>query len=204
MTTTAPNRPDQLTLGALPRGTGAVLLRVWRWSSGAVVVVMFLACAFVALGTLSGRWALLSVPTGSMEPTIPTGSGIVVVPTPVARVGVGDIIVFRAPTTNVLTVHRVQAVERHGGAPVFQTQGDANPVRDPWQLKVDGNEVDRVVSVSPRLGSFTSVLGDRVVRLGAAGLGAIMVLAAGLRAIWTRRPLPDGGPHAVPREGWPG
>jgi signal peptidase len=191
MTTSAPNRPHDLTLGPLPRGTAAALARAGRGVSTVVVVVMFLACAFISVGTLTGHWALLSVPTASMEPTIPAGAGIVVVPTSVREVAVGDIIVFRAPETNVLTVHRVKAIERKAGAPVFQTQGDANPVRDPWEVKVDGPTVDRVVSVSPSLGAFTSILGDRVVRLGAAGLGAIMVLAAGLGAIWGARPPAD-------------
>lgn len=150
------------------------------------MVLAFLACAFVTAGTLSGRWSLLSVPTGSMEPAIPAGAGVVVVPTDVEEVVVGDIIVFSAPETDTPTVHRVAEVHELDGDPVFRTKGDANPVQDPWELKIEQDHVGRVVSVSPSLGAFTQFAGERVVRLGAAGLGAVMVLFAGLRAIWSK------------------
>ena len=177
-----------------PPEAPAPLGRVVRVASGAMVALTFVACAFVTVGTLTGRWTLLSVPTGSMEPAIPTGAGVVVVPTEVDEVAVGDIIVFRAPETQALTVHRVAGIETLDDSPVFRTKGDANPVQDPWELKVDEAHVGRVISVSPSLGAFTEVAGDRVVRLGAAGLGAVMVLFAGLRAIWSKEHPTDGGP----------
>jgi signal peptidase len=184
--TSSPAAPSTgLTSGAAPAGTR--LVAVVTWGSRAITTIAFLACAFVAVGALSGRWSLLSVTTGSMEPAIPTGAGVVVVPTPIEDVEAGDIIAFGAPGSDVLTVHRVAAVGEADGVPTFQTKGDANPVRDPWVVRVNDDTVPRVVSVSPDLGALTSLLGDRVTRLGIAGLGAVLVLVAGLQTIWSRR-----------------
>lgn len=157
------------------------------WGSRVVTIVLLLSCAFIVVGSLTGRWRLLSVETGSMEPAVPAGAGVVVVPTSVDDVRVGDVIAFGAPESGVPTVHRVAAVEAGEEGPLFRTRGDANPVPDPWVLSVDGGVVQRVVSVSPDLGAFTSLMGDRIVRLELAGLGGVLVLVAGLQAIWSRR-----------------
>ena len=106
-----------------------------RWPGRLAVVMAVLACAWVTMGALSGAWTLMSVPTGSMEPNIPKGSMIVVRQVPVDDVGVGDVIVFHAPETGVLTVHRIVGGERRRRDPRGGDQGrrqrGARPVGGP-------------------------------------------------------------------------
>ncbi len=45
---------------------------------------------------------------------------------PSTDVEVGDVIVFAAPETDVMTVHRIVAIDQQDGSPTFTTKGDAN------------------------------------------------------------------------------
>lgn len=168
-----------------------------RWPGRLAVVMAVLACAWVTMGAVSGAWALMSVPTGSMEPNIPKGSMIVAREVPVGDVGVGDVIVFHAPKTGVLTVHRIVEVGDDGGVPVVQTRGDANEVRDPWEARLDGSSVHLVEYVVPVLGRATTWLNGYWLRLGLIILSTVLVLVGGLRTIWGTHPPPaddDGRP----------
>lgn len=71
--------------------------------------------------------------TGSMRPTMPPGTLVVVRRTPVAALEVGDVVTYqlRSGMADVVT-HRIVAVtvDRRGHRS-FRTQGDANPSPDP-------------------------------------------------------------------------
>ena len=102
----------------LSRGTTPPIgMRRWvrRVLGGVLMSAAALCCILLAAGALTGGWSVLTVPTGSMEPTIPVGAAVVVRPVPTDRVEVGDVIVFHAPGTGMLTVHRVvERSERNG------------------------------------------------------------------------------------------
>ena len=84
---------------------------VW-WTSGLALAVAVVGVVVLSVGTFTGRLSVQTVPTGSMEPAIAKGSAIVVDPVPVSDVVEGDVIVFAAPTTGTMTVHRVVGVEQ--------------------------------------------------------------------------------------------
>jgi len=81
-------------------------------------------------GNLLGTPVVLSfVETGSMEPTIQTGDGFVVLPPAVTGdVSAGDVVVFDARELEGggLTTHRIVNETDDG----YITQGDANPFTD--------------------------------------------------------------------------
>ena len=151
------------------------------------LTVATIACIWLTVGALTGGWAVLTVPTGSMRPTIPIGAGVIVRTVPTGEVRTGDVIVFRAPGTGVLTVHRIAAIERDDGHRIMRTKGDANPVEDPWRAKLDGPTVHRVQAVVPGIGTLTGRLGSPWIRATLAVAGAALLLGGGLRAIWGAR-----------------
>jgi signal peptidase I len=184
---TASRRPAGAAVASGPepeRTDDPVVVRQRRWPLRLVLALVISACALLALGTLSGTYKVLTVPTGSMNPTIPTGAAILVRSEGVADVARGQVIVFHSPTTGVLTVHRVVDVERTGRGTVVRTKGDNNPVADPWAARLDGGTVYRLAAVVPGVGNVTERLGPTWVRLALAGASAALVLVGGLRLIW--------------------
>lgn len=129
--------------------------------------VGMLAVAFaVTLGVLEApHYRVYAVSTGSMLPTIPPKSAVVV------RRGVfevGDVITFR--TRNGLVTHRLIEVSANGG---LRTKGDANETADPGSLSPD-RVVGRVVAAPPMLGFWLVYLSTP------AGLGSVVVLLISL------------------------
>ena len=97
------------------------------------LVVMLPVAAFLVGVWLMG-WQLQSVQSGSMFPTYPVGSLLVVTPMNASQVEIGMPIVFEDPElAGRLVTHRVVEVVP-GPALMFITQGDANATRDPFPV----------------------------------------------------------------------
>lgn len=180
MTTNAPAGLASPRFEEIP----ALVETVRRWAIRVTMTGAALLCVGASASAMSGMWAVLSVPTGSMDPAIRPGSAIIAVSQDVGDVRIGDIIVFEAPSTHDLTVHRVVEIGQIRDTPVFETQGDANEARDPWRLTVDGDRVDHVVAVIPGVGSLASAVSAPRSRIALGSVGAAMVLIAGIRLIW--------------------
>jgi signal peptidase I len=163
---------------------GSQRVRPLRLVALAVSTLVGAACAAVLVAAFVGGTAVLSVPSPSMTPTIPVGAAIAAAPVSADEVRVGDVIVFQSPGSEHLTVHRVVQIDGGGPGRTFQTKGDANETRDPWELALDGDTVHRVQHVVPHVGRALAVLHGREVRLGLLAAGALLFLAVGLRAIW--------------------
>lgn len=74
-------------------------------------------------------YSLLKVSTGSMEPTLQTGSIIIVKATDADDIKTGDIICFYSRDPNIYGIpntHRVNEITEDNGRRVFVTKGDAN------------------------------------------------------------------------------
>jgi signal peptidase I len=158
-----------------------------RWATGLALAVAVVGVLVLSVGTFTGWLSIQTVPTGSMEPTIRKGSVILVDPVPVDDVEVGDIIVFAAPESGRMTVHRVATIDHDGdGRPVFTTRGDANNGPDPWRLTVDGEHLHRVRYAVPVVGGLLLKLSEPTMRLALAATGAALVLGFGLHHIWRK------------------
>jgi signal peptidase len=115
MTATAPTRRS-------PAGVlGDVLL--WFAAIGGAI------CIVVVLAALVFNVTLIMFKTGSMEPTIPTGSLAVVQRIPASQVTVGDIVTVDRPGQLPVT-HRVTSVSGSGDVRTITLRGDANPTDD--------------------------------------------------------------------------
>lgn len=116
------------------------LARVARAAGLALATLAVVVVLLVTLGPLLGPYKVLTVYSGSMEPTIHTGAVIVVLPVAARDVGVGDIITFQKPSGGGgLVTHRVVAMEGTGADRSFITKGDANAASDGWRVPANGN-----------------------------------------------------------------
>ena len=112
-----------------------------------IAVLLFAGYVFVTvMRTEKGKvpsvfgYSFMQVATGSMEPTIPTGSIIIVKQTDPAEVKVGDIITFYSPDPIILDMpntHRVTGVGDENGVPLFTTRGDAGTRNDTYPVRAD-------------------------------------------------------------------
>lgn len=116
------------TTRSLPRRlTDLVMLIV-------LIAILAVLCATVLIPLVMG-WTPLTVTTGSMRPTIPPGSQVIVKPLdPVQTTTLekGQVITFMPdPDSDELVTHRIIGVERSDGVVSYTTRGDANGAPDP-------------------------------------------------------------------------
>lgn len=104
------------------------------------MVLCMLLCITVCLQVIQGKDAsifgfrIYHILTGSMEPTIPTGSKVLVREVDPYKLEVGDVITFESKDESIYgyaNTHRIVAIEEDdGGQLCFTTRGDANSSAD--------------------------------------------------------------------------
>jgi signal peptidase I len=127
--TSAPSRAAQHSW--LWRVTAPLLLAV-----AGVVVIGLLS---LTVGPKLFPYQALVVRSGSMAPTIPTGSVVFYHKVAAAKVKVGQIIVFARPgQTGERVTHRVYKISTGPTGRFFETKGDANGAPDDWRIPAVG------------------------------------------------------------------
>jgi signal peptidase len=129
--------------------------------------------AIVTLPSVFG-YQSLTVVSGSMEPTLGTGSVVIDRVISPAEARPGDIVTFQDPIRPRQLTHRLQKVRVEGDTFYMVTLGDANDAPERWTVPRSG-QIGRVVAHLPKLGYARTALGTRYARFGALGL----VLALG-------------------------
>ncbi|WP_210480702.1 signal peptidase I [Naasia sp. SYSU D00948] len=142
---------------------------------GLLALVAALALVSVGVPALTGATPL-AVLTGSMSPTLPTGTLVVVRPVPMEQIQLGDIVTYQiVPGDPAVVSHRV--VEVHSvsdGTFEFITQGDDNTAPDPAPVRQE--QVKGVVWYSiPLLGWVSIAVGSHGAWL--APLAGVALLA---------------------------
>ena len=148
--------------GVAPAGTDAGI-RLWPSIRrglllGAALLTAGLAALLVVVPALTGATAL-TVLTGSMDPTLPAGTVIVVRPAAAEDVRVGDVITFHPrPEDPAVVTHRVVGVTSGSdGRIAFVTKGDANDATDAAQV-VEEQVVGTVWYSLPLVGTIRVAL----------------------------------------------
>jgi signal peptidase len=121
--------------------------------------------AFAVVATHALPYRVYVVHTGSMSPTIPSTSAVVV------RVGeyhVGQVVSFETP--DGVVTHRLKAIRSDG---VITTKGDANATADPYELTTKAI-VGQVVA-SPRMVGYWLVFLKNPLGLATVLLGALVL-----------------------------
>lgn len=107
-------------------------------------VVMVPVAALILVETELLPYKVFVVHTGSMTPTIPSKSAVVVEE---GEYHVGDVISFREH--GVVVTHRLMAIHPNG---TITTKGDANRTADPWHVRT--SDIIGGVVAAPRLVGF--------------------------------------------------
>jgi signal peptidase len=145
-----------------------------------VASVAGLACILWLVASTFFGLQMLIFQTGSMAPTMPTGTAAIAQPITAEEINVGDVIMVERQGQLPVT-HRVMSVEPDpavdGGA-ILVLKGDANEVNDPSPYHV--TEAVRVVFPIPGLGTVIEV-GRTPVFLG---LTTMFVAGLVLWAFW--------------------
>jgi signal peptidase I len=101
-----------------------------------MAVVLFVAVGISIVPMFFGNRSLV-ITSGSMQPTIPIGSVVIVQPIPSKNLERGDIIAFNpTPDSAIPVVHRIVKIDTRKGTPYFTTRGDANATADPTEISL--------------------------------------------------------------------
>jgi signal peptidase I len=135
--------------------------------------------AAIALPTLVGYRAL-TVVSGSMEPTIETGSIVLDKVISPLEAKPGEVVTFPDPSRDGrLVTHRLRSMRVDGATAHMVTKGDANDTVERWTAPVDGR-IGRVAYHVPKLGYARALISTRVLRLvllaAVLALGALLLL----------------------------
>ncbi|OYD66701.1 signal peptidase I [Rhodococcus sp. OK302] len=175
-----------------PESDGEDKTTLWWWVRTVVSWVLLLVmvgilAVMVLIPRLTGSTAY-TVLTGSMEPTMPPGTLIVVKPTPNEDLTVGDVITFQPVSGEPAVVtHRIEAIfYTVEGERSIRTRGDANNVADATLL-VPEQIRGRVIYAVPYLGQVNSVINGQsrsiLITVVASGLAvyAVWMIIGGIR-----------------------
>jgi signal peptidase I len=165
----------------------AWLWRIFSW-------ILFIAAAAIVLGLLAVTvgprvlpYQALVVRSGSMAPTIPTGSVVFYRKVKAADVKVGQVIVFNKPgDTNEKVTHRVYSIGTGATGKYFVTKGDANGTPDDWRVPAVGTGWVAKFHV-PTLGYAISDLQSTTARLLLLLIPALALGLITLYEIWRDR-----------------
>jgi signal peptidase len=164
---------DTVTASAAARVRGAALGRaVLTFTLWLVAGFALCLTAVVALPGVAGH-RTLTVVSGSMEPTLETGSVVLDEVISPLEARPGDILTFNDPQRRRLLTHRLRRMRVEGGMAHMVTQGDANDAPERWSVAV-GGEIGRVKYHVPKVGHLRAFVTRRDVRLGL--LGAVFLL----------------------------
>ena len=158
------------------------------WVVCGIAVLTALVVVALAVGPRLLPYRTYAITGGSIAPTIPLGSEVIMRPVRADRLRVGDIITFHKPNAvHGLVTHRIVAVRGRGPSKIILTKGDANKLPDAWRIHAVGTGWRYAFSV-PYLGYAVQLLATVLARFLALALLAIVLTAAGLRKLWQPPP----------------
>jgi signal peptidase len=158
-----------------------------RIAGGLLTAVAVALAAAVLVPALLGfqRYVITS---GSMTGTYDRGSIVYDRVVPTAALKAGDVITYDPPAgagPAGLVTHRIVSIApRPGGARLFRTKGDANPVKDPWTFTLTRPTQARVAFHLPYVGYALAALADRRLRMVVIGVPALLVALSVLAGLW--------------------
>jgi signal peptidase I len=145
------------------------------------------AAGVCAFALVQGTWVVTPILSGSMRPGFAVGGAVISQRVAIDNLAVRDVIVFSDPNKpSEQIVHRIVRITKNSsGQLLFNTQGDANTVRDPWTITIRGNTVYRARWSVPLLGyvanSYQNHRGDYLL-----GAGIVLILIAVTTVLETR------------------
>jgi signal peptidase len=170
-----------------PAGTKSVARRIASMLTGFLLAVAALVLLLVTVGPRVFHYHTATMLTGSMYPTIKPGDVIVDTQEPVHDLAIGQIITYHIPVDDHrVESHRVIWIGHDStGHVLIRTQGDANPIADPWTARLGTGPVWRVRTVVPLAGSIIRTLRGPAVHLILEMILPAVLVVWLLAAIWS-------------------
>lgn len=163
---------------------------VWSLIGGGIANLLAVG-GVVAIGlviaAVTMNISLIMFKTGSMSPTIPTGSVAVVKEIGADEIAVGDVVTVDRPGQLPVTHRVIEIRSQKPGEALIRMRGDANPTPDPGVYRVE--TVRRVLWSVPDLAAVIVWAGNPLV------LGGVTIVAA-LGVLWTFWPTTRDGDRA--------
>jgi len=188
MTTSPQTTPQDNRAGDSPgRSRLGIVGRVVAWVVMIAAGLVVLGLVAITIGPRFLPYQALIVRSGSMSPTIPTGSIVFYTKIPSTKVKVGDVIVFSKPgDPNEKVTHRVYQIGHAATGEYFITKGDANGTPDDWRVPAVGTGWIERFHV-PSVGYALVYLQSTLARLLLLVIPAILLGAITLYEIWQDR-----------------
>jgi signal peptidase I len=188
--TTSPQTTPQEPDAAAPvagQSTLGLVGRILGWLAMVAASLIVLGLLTITVGPRFLPYQALIVRSGSMSPTIPTGSIVFYTKIASTKVKVGDIIVFAKPgDPSEKVTHRVYKIGQSATGEYFITKGDANGTPDDWQVPAVGTGWIARFHV-PSIGYALVYLQSTLARLLLLVIPAILLGAITLYEIWQDR-----------------
>ena len=154
----------------MPKSIKNILLKLMNVVSVLIILASIAALLKVVLAKPGEApnffgYSLFRVMTGSMEPTIPTNSLIVVQRTDTQQLAEGDIITFYSRDPSLMgepNTHRIVRFEQDGEKRLIYTRGDANNIDDRYPAHEE-DVIGKVVYSSLKLGNFVRLISNPVI-----------------------------------------
>jgi signal peptidase len=161
--------------------------RIASWLLVAAATAIALGLIAISIGPRFLPYQALVVRSGSMSPTIPTGSVVFYRKVTATKVKVGDVIVFDKPgQQNEKVTHRVFKISNGPTGRYFTTKGDANGAPDDWRVPAVGTGWVASFHV-PTLGYVLADLQSTTARLLLLVIPALLLGLITLYEIWRER-----------------
>jgi signal peptidase len=168
-----------------------ILKTCGQWLLLGVATLLVLTLLFLNVGPRLFPYQALIVRSGSMAPTIPTGSLNLYRKVNADQLHVGQIILFTDPLDpSVQITHRIYAIQGGAQGRYFITKGDANAVPDNWQVPAVGSGWTVFWHV-PDVGYALSALESTDARVVLIGVPIFLLLVLEVRDR-TRKKRPRG------------
>jgi signal peptidase len=165
--------------------------RILTWITMAVLTLIVLGVVAITLGPKVLPYQALVVRSGSMAPTIPTGSVVFYRKVAASKVKVGNIIVFSRPDRpDERVTHRVYSLGRSSTGPYFTTKGDANGTVDNWRVPAVGTGWREAIHV-PVVGYALYDLQSPIGRLLLLIVPAVLLGLITIGELWRDRRNPE-------------
>lgn len=126
-----------------------------------VIKNICLALLITLVFAFATGFKFLNILTGSMTPTMPVNTVVVVKKIPINQVELGDVITFKMGDSNV--THRVVEINNSNRNTVLYTQGDAAQNQGSRDTVTEDNFVGVVVFHIPYLGVLLNLIKDNII-----------------------------------------
>lgn len=160
-----------------------VLLKLTNVVSVLIIVFSVVALLTVVLAKPGEApnffgFSMFRVMTGSMEPSIPTDSLIVVKRMSAKNLAEGDVITFYSRDPSLAgepNTHRIVRFEEEDGKRIIITKGDANNIEDRYPTHEE-DVIGKVIFSSIKLGKFIRLLSNPVIFIPVIIIPLILML----------------------------